>query len=52
MWRTNRKLGQRGGVVLDLVLAAALVLFGAFALDHLGITFHQILHGAARFFGL
>lgn len=44
--------GARGGVVLDLVLAAGIVLIGAFLLYSLGLTFHQILYGAGRFFGL
>lgn len=42
----------RGGVVLDLVLATALVLVGAFLLASMGVTFHAIVHGAEHFFGL
>jgi hypothetical protein len=37
---------------LDLVLVGTLVLFGAFSLSLLGITFSDVLHGAARFFGV
>jgi hypothetical protein len=46
------RLNQRGGVLLDLVLAFALVMLGAFALNAVGISFREILHGASRFFGL
>jgi hypothetical protein len=45
-------MNERGGVLLDLVLAAAFVLVGAFLLSQVGITFHAILHGAAHFFGV
>jgi hypothetical protein len=48
----RRRMNQRGGVLLDLVLAAAVILGGAFALGHLGLTFHGLLHGAERFFGV
>jgi hypothetical protein len=48
----RRRMNQRGGVLLDLVLAAAVILVGAFALGHLGLTFHGLLHGAERFFGV
>jgi hypothetical protein len=34
------------------VLVIALVLLGAFALDLLGVTFSDILNGAAHFFGM
>lgn len=47
LWRN-----RRGGVVLDLLIALALVLLAAFALAALGITFREIVHGASRFFGL
>ena len=43
---------NRGGVFLDLVLALGIVLVGAFALYHVGLSFHSILHGAERFFGV
>ena len=43
---------QRGGVVLDLVLAAGLILIGAFTLSLIGITFHELLRGAGHFFGV
>ena len=39
-------------MLLDAVVAVALVLLGAFALETLGITFGQLVHGAMRFFGL
>jgi hypothetical protein len=52
MWLRKRAMGQRGGVLLDLVLVLALVLLGAFALDLLGITFWDIVHGAESFFGV
>jgi hypothetical protein len=52
MWRSKRMLNRRGGVLLDFVLVVALVLLGAFALDMLGISFHEILSGALHFFGL
>jgi len=48
----RRRMNARGGVLLDLVLATAVVLAGAFMLDLLGISFHGILHGAAHFFGV
>jgi len=47
----SHRLGQRGGVLLDLVLAFAFVIVGAYALESIGITFGQLLHGALRFFG-
>jgi hypothetical protein len=50
--RSARRMNERGGVLLDLVLAAAFVLVGAFLLSQVGITFHAILHGAAHFFGV
>jgi len=51
MRRLNLRLDRRGGVLLDLVVGLALVLLGAFALSALGISFHEILRGAGRFFG-
>jgi hypothetical protein len=39
-------------VLLDLVVATALVLLGAFALDRLGIHLGEILVGARHFFGI
>jgi hypothetical protein len=47
-----RRMGRRGGVLLDLVLIVALVLLGAFALNLLGITLADIVSGAEHFFGL
>jgi hypothetical protein len=41
---------QRAGVVLDLIVGSGIVLVGAFLLYHVGLTFHEILHGAERFF--
>ncbi len=40
----------RGGVLLDAVLVLGLVLLAAFALDRLGLSFGEILHGARQFF--
>jgi hypothetical protein len=48
--RSPRK-NRRGGVLLDLVLSLALILVGAYALESIGIDFHQLLHGALHFFG-
>ncbi len=42
---------RRGGVLLDAVLVLGLILVGAWMLQSAGISFHEILHGAARFFG-
>ncbi|MGC2290003.1 MAG: hypothetical protein WA688_09135 [Thermoplasmata archaeon] len=42
---------RRAGVLLDAVLSLALILLGAYALESIGITFGQVLHGALRFFG-
>jgi hypothetical protein len=44
-------MGTRGGVVLDLVLAVALILVGAYALDRVGLSFGELLLGARHFFG-
>jgi hypothetical protein len=52
MWLRKRAMNRRGGVLLDLVLVVALVLLGAFAFDLLGVTFSDILNGAAHFFGV
>lgn len=52
MWRPRRRLDSRGGVLLDVVVVGAIVLLGAFALNAIGLSFSQILHGAARFFGV
>ena len=43
---------RRGGVLLDIVLALGLILIGAFLLNAMGLSFHSILHGAERFFGV
>lgn len=48
----NLRTNRRGGVLLDLVLSFGLILLMAYALDSLGISFHEILHGALRFFGV
>jgi len=37
--------------VLDLVLAAGLILVAAFTLDLLGVSLYTLLSGAGRFFG-
>ncbi len=47
MW-TRR---ERGGVLLDLVLAFAFVVLAAFVLAHLGVTLPEVVHGAEQFFG-
>jgi hypothetical protein len=49
--RRHLRRDSRGGVVLDLVIATALVLLGAFALSRLGISFAQVWIGARHFFG-
>jgi hypothetical protein len=46
------RFGRRGGALLDTVLSLAFILIGAYALESIGISFGQILHGALRFFGL
>ena len=51
MGRDRKGLNRRGGVLLDAFLAFALLILGAFALESMGLTFVQIVHGAARFFG-
>jgi len=51
MIRHRRRLDRRGGVLLDAFLSLALLILGAFALESMGLTFGQILHGAAQFFG-
>jgi hypothetical protein len=48
----RRFRGTRGGVLLDGVLALGIVLVGAFALAHVGLTFREVLSGAEQFFGL
>jgi len=48
----NHGLNGRGGIVLDLVLAFAVVIVGAFALETLGLSFGVLFHGALRFFGV
>jgi hypothetical protein len=45
------RMGVRGGVLLDLVIAAAVVLLGAFLLDLMGYSFLEVLQGAEHFFG-
>jgi hypothetical protein len=52
MWRIFRARTQRGGVLLDAILAVGLILLAAFALEELGVSFGEILQQAARFFGL
>ena len=51
MWCTHARTNRRGGVFLDVVVALALILLGAFALDLAGVTLSSILQGAANFFG-
>lgn len=51
--RTSRFSRQiRGGVLLDAVVVLALILVGAFALESVGISFHELVRGAESFFGL
>lgn len=52
MSRHARRMNQRAGVLLDLVLAVGLILLAAFVLFAFGITFHEILSGAGHFFGI
>lgn len=47
----GHRMGERAGVLLDLTVAVALILLGAFLLALVGISFSEILHGAERFFG-
>ena len=50
--RFNRRpFNRRGGVLLDAILALALVLVGAYVLQSVGIGFGELVHGAMRFFG-
>jgi hypothetical protein len=48
----RRRLNQRGGLLLDAVLALAFILMAAYALESVGISFHQLTHAAMRFFGI
>lgn len=48
----RHRLNRRGGLLLDAVLSFAFILMAAYALDSVGISFHQIVHAAARFFAL
>jgi hypothetical protein len=48
----RHRLNRRGGLLLDAVLSLAFILLGAYALETVGINFHQITHVALRFFGL
>ena len=52
MRRNALRTSRRAGVVLDLVVGAALLILGAFVLASVGLTFQQVLHGALHFFGL
>jgi len=36
---------------LDAVLVVGIILVAAFVLNAAGLTFHELLHGAERFFG-
>jgi hypothetical protein len=49
--RFRRLHSCRGGVLLDAVLAVLILGLAAFALNSLGISFHQIVHGIAHFVG-
>jgi hypothetical protein len=48
--RANLRHSRRGGLLLDVVLAFGVILIGAFLLGHLGLSFHELLHGAEHFF--
>lgn len=53
MSRSIRRFGgARAGVLLDAVVALGLVLVGAYALAHVGLTFGELVQGARSFFGL
>ncbi len=52
MMRRNFQRSIRGGIVLDLVLAVGLVLIAAFLLESIGISWADLVHAFARFFGL
>jgi hypothetical protein len=52
MRRIRLGRNRRAGVLLDAVVGFGLVLLGAFALDALGLSFREIVGGAAHFFGL
>jgi hypothetical protein len=51
-WRRALRRTGRGGVVLDVILAFGIILVGAFLLFEMGLTFHQVIRGAERFFGV
>ncbi len=46
----RRFRSERGGVLLDAVLAVGIILLAAYGLAHVGLTFSQVLHGARYFF--
>jgi hypothetical protein len=46
------RTSRRGGLLLDVVLVFGVILVGAFLLYGVGLTFHMLLHGAERFFGV
>jgi hypothetical protein len=41
-----------GGAILDVILGFGVILVGAYLLYQVGLTFHALLFGAERFFGL
>lgn len=47
--RFRRFRSRRGGVLLDLVLAVLVLGLAAFALNSMGVTFGQLVHGIAHF---
>ncbi|MGA7923543.1 MAG: hypothetical protein WCA77_06165 [Thermoplasmata archaeon] len=49
MRRFRRLRNRRGGVLLDLVLAVLVLGLAAFALNAMGVTFGQLVHGIAHF---
>jgi hypothetical protein len=50
-WTRGLARARRGGMLLDAVLGFGVIVVGAFLLYHAGLTFHQLLNGAERFFG-
>jgi hypothetical protein len=50
-WHRHLGRSRRGGVLLDAIVAFGIILIGAFLLSQAGLSFHQLLHGAERFFG-
>lgn len=43
---------SRAGALLDGIVGLSIVVLGAYALDRLGLSFVEIVHGASHFFGV